>query len=158
MSLGKRAILLVAILLVGAALSATEVQMTALLLPEGKPFDLAFSRTLRAPSKASIMASVKIEKGQGSVTLNFEKMEPAILFAGDMTCYALWAVAIDGTTDNLGEVVVDKKDCSGSQQYNTTKKIFALMVTAEPYPSSRRPTDVVLFMSGSIQLGLYIKC
>ena len=153
MSLGKRAILLVAILLVGAALSATEVQMTALLLPEGKPFDLAFSRTLRAPSKASIMASVKIEKGQGSVTLNFEKMEPAILFAGDMTCYALWAVAIDGTTDNLGEVVVDKKDCSGSQQYNTTKKIFALMVTAEPYPSSRRPTDVVLFMSGSIQLG-----
>ncbi|MGA2534289.1 MAG: OmpA family protein [Candidatus Aminicenantales bacterium] len=153
MSLGKRAILIAAILLVAAALSAAEIQLTALLLPQGKPFDLAFSRTPRAPSKSSIMASVKIERDQGSITLNFERMEPAILFAGDMTCYALWAVAIDGTADNLGEVVVDKKDCSGTQQYNTTKKIFALMVTAEPYPSSRRPTDVVLFTSGSVQLG-----
>jgi outer membrane protein OmpA-like peptidoglycan-associated protein len=153
MSLGKRTILLGTILLVATALSAAEIQLTALLLPLGKPFDLAFSRTPRAPSKSSIMASVKIEREQGSITLNFERMEPAILFAGDMTCYALWAVAIDGSTDNLGEVVVDKKDCSGTQQYNTTKKIFALMVTAEPYPSSRRPTDVVLFTSGSVQLG-----
>jgi outer membrane protein OmpA-like peptidoglycan-associated protein len=153
MSLSKRAILILAFLLTASALMAAEIQLTALLLPQGKPFALGFSRTPRAPSKSYITATVKVEKAQSSISLNFEKMEPAILFAGDMTCYALWAVAIDGTADNLGEIVVDRKDCSGSQQYFTTKKIFALMVTVEPYPSSRRPTEVVLFTSGSVQLG-----
>lgn len=150
MSQRKRVIPVLAVLLASSALAATEIQLTALLIPQGKTFDMMFSRTSRAPSKATMAATVKMEKTQASIDLRFEKMEPAVLFAGDMSAYVLWAVAIDGTADNLGEVFVDRKDCSGSQPFFTTKKIFALIVTAEPYAASNRPTEVVLFTSGSV--------
>jgi len=150
MSQRKRVIPVLAVLLASSALAATEIQLTALLIPQGKTFDMMFSRTSRAPSKATMAATVKMEKTQASIDLRFEKMEPAVLFAGDMSAYVLWAVAIDGTADNLGEVFVDRKDCSGSQPFFTTKKIFALIVTAEPYAASNRPTEVVLFSSGSV--------
>jgi len=150
MSQRKRVIPVLAVLLASSALAATEIQLTALLIPQGKTFDMMFSRTSRAPSKATMAATVKMEKTQASIDLRFEKMEPAVLFSGDMSAYVLWAVAIDGTADNLGEVFVDRKDCSGSQPFFTTKKIFALIVTAEPYAASNRPTEVVLFTSGSV--------
>ena len=150
MSQRKRVIPVLAVLLASSALAATEIQLTALLIPQGKTFDMMFSRTSRAPSKATMAATVKMEKTQASIDLRFEKMEPAVLFSGDMSAYVLWAVAIDGTADNLGEVFVDRKDCSGSQPFFTTKKIFALIVTAEPYAASNRPTEVVLFSSGSV--------
>jgi outer membrane protein OmpA-like peptidoglycan-associated protein len=153
MSRRKRGTLVLAILLAASALGAAEIQLTALLVPDGKSFDLNFTRTSRAPSKASMAATVKMEKTQASIDLRFEKMEPAVLFAGDMSAYVLWAVAIDGTADNLGEVFVDRKDCSASQPFFTTKKIFALIVTAEPYAASNRPTEVVLFTSGGVVLG-----
>jgi outer membrane protein OmpA-like peptidoglycan-associated protein len=152
MSLGKRAILILAILLVSSALAA-EIQLTALLVPDGKTVDLNFTRTPRAPSKAAMNATIKMEKTQASIELRFDRMEPAILFAGDISVYVLWAVAIDGTVDNLGEVFVDRKDSSGAQPFFTTKKIFALMVTAEPYAAASRPTEVVLFTSGAVVMG-----
>jgi len=139
-----------AFFLIGSALAAAEVQLTALLVADGKTVELNFNRTVRGPSKASMSATVKMEKAQGTVELRFDKMEPAILFAGDISTYVLWAVAIDGTVDNLGEVFVDRKDCSGSQPFFTSRKIFALMVTAEPYAATNRPTEVVLFTSGGV--------
>ncbi len=95
-------------------------------------------------------ATLLFDKAQTSIALNFDKMEPALLFAGDISSYVLWAVAIDGTADNLGEVPVDRKNASGSLQYYTTKRIFALMVTAEPYTAVRKPTEIVLFTSGEV--------
>lgn len=150
MSRRKRMILVLAVLMASSALTAAEIQLTALMVPPGKTFDINFTRTSRAPTRATMAATVKTEKTQASIDLRFEKMEPAVLFAGDMSAYVLWAVAIDGTVDNLGEVFVDRKDCSGSQPFFTTKKIFALMVTAEPYAASNRPTEVVLFTSGGV--------
>jgi outer membrane protein OmpA-like peptidoglycan-associated protein len=150
MLLRKQVSLGLALLLVSSLLSAAELQMTALTLPGGKSIDVNLSRTSRAPGKASMRATLLYEKGQTSIALSFEKMEPALLFAGDISSYVLWAVSIDGTTDNLGEVAVDRKNASGSQQYYTTKRILALMVTAEPYTAVRRPTEVVLFKSGEV--------
>jgi outer membrane protein OmpA-like peptidoglycan-associated protein len=150
MPLKNRVILVMIILLVSSTLTAAEIQLTALLIPYGKSIELNFSRTSRAPTKAVMRAVIKMEKMEASIDLKFEKMEPAVLFAGDITTYVLWAVGIDGSVDNLGEIFVDRKDCSATQPFSTTKKIFALMVTAEPHVATNLPTDVVLFSSGGI--------
>jgi outer membrane protein OmpA-like peptidoglycan-associated protein len=63
-------------------------------------------------------------------------------------------VTLDGTAENLGEVIVDEKSASGSAQYSTTKRVLALMVTAEPYATTARPTELVLFRSGEVQAKL----
>ena len=139
------------VLITSSALAAAEVNLTALTLQAGKTIDINFSRTSRAPSRSAMQATLLYDNGQSSVKLAFQKMEPAILFAGDISAHVLWAVTIDGTAENLGEVVVDKKAASGSSQYYTNKKIFALMVTAEPFATVTKPTELVLFSSGELR-------
>ncbi len=141
--------LLMASVMAAAALAA-EIPLTALVLPEGKSLTVNFAPTKRAPAKATMAAALKFEKGQAAIDLKFELMEPAVLFGGDISAYVLWAVTSDGLAENLGEVLVDRKECSGTQSYSTGKKIFALMVTGEPLAVVTRPTDVVLFTSGQV--------
>jgi len=140
-----------AVLLASSALSAAEVRLTALTLQSGKTFELNFAKTSRAPSRATMQATLGFDNGQASVKLGYQKMEPAVLFAGDIAAYVLWAVTPDGTTENLGEVVADKKSASGSLLAYTGKKTFALMVTAEPFATVTRPTETVIFVSGQVQ-------
>ena len=144
-------LLALAVLLVSSALTAAEVRLTALTLQSGKTFELNFAKTSRAPSGASMQATIGFDNGQASVKAGYKKMEPAVLFAGDITAYVLWAVTPDGTVENLGEVVADKKSASGSLQAYTGKKTFALMVTAEPFATVARPTELVMFVSGQFQ-------
>jgi outer membrane protein OmpA-like peptidoglycan-associated protein len=149
MSKNRIAILaLIALLAAPVLASAAEVQLIAMSLKEGSSIDIRFVKTDRAPKNAAMQASISFDKGQSSIKLMFQKMEPAVLFAGDISAYVLWAVTLDGSAENLGEVAVDKKSASGSQQYYSGKKIFALMVTAEPFSTVNRPTDVVIFTSG----------
>jgi outer membrane protein OmpA-like peptidoglycan-associated protein len=145
------AFLALAILLVSSALMSAEVRLTALTLQSGKTFDLNFAKTSRAPSGASMQATIGFDKGQASIQASYKKMEPAVLFAGDIAAYVLWAVTPDGTVENLGEVIADKKSASGSLQASTGKKTFALMVTAEPFATVARPTELVMFASGQFQ-------
>jgi outer membrane protein OmpA-like peptidoglycan-associated protein len=140
-----------AILLASSALAAAEIQLTALSLQAGKPVDINFAKTSRAPSQAAMQATLLYDNRQASVKLSYQKMEPAVLFAGDISAFVLWAVTIDGTVENLGEVVADKKNASGSLQGYTGKKVFALMVTAEPFATVTRPTELVVFVSGEMQ-------
>lgn len=151
MSKCKLAVFALAILLTSFTLTAAEVRLTALTLQPGKSFPLSFSRTSRAPSHASMEATIGYDNGQASVKLAYQKMEPAILFAGDISAYVLWAVTLDGTAENLGEVIADKKSASGSLLGYTGKKTFALMVTAEPFATVTRPTELVLFVAGGIE-------
>lgn len=149
MSRNRIAILvLIALLAAPVLASAAEVQLIAMSLKEGSSIDIRFVKTDRAPKNAAMQASISFDKGQSSIKLMFQKMEPAVLFAGDISAYVLWAVTLDGSAENLGEVAVDKKSASGSQQYYSGKKIFALMVTAEPFSTVNHPTDVVIFTSG----------
>jgi outer membrane protein OmpA-like peptidoglycan-associated protein len=150
MSKRNLAIFTLAILLASSALSGAEVKLTALTLQAGKTFDINFAKTSRAPSQAAMQATLLYDNGQASVKLSYQKMEPAVLFAGDIAAFVLWAVTIDGSTENLGEVIADKKSASGSVQGFTGKKVFALMVTAEPFATVTRPTELVLFVSGQI--------
>jgi outer membrane protein OmpA-like peptidoglycan-associated protein len=150
MSKRNLAIFTLAILLASSALSGAEVKLTALTLQAGKTFDINFAKTSRAPSQAAMQVTLLYDNGQASVKLSYQKMEPAVLFAGDIAAFVLWAVTIDGSTENLGEVIADKKSASGSVQGFTGKKVFALMVTAEPFATVTRPTELVLFVSGQI--------
>ncbi|MGZ5479106.1 MAG: OmpA family protein [Candidatus Aminicenantales bacterium] len=151
MSKRRFALIVLALLITASALAAAEVRLTALTLQSGKTFDLNFAKTSRAPSGASMQATIGFDNGQASVKAAYKKMEPAVLFAGDITAYVLWAVTPDGTVENLGEVVADKKSASGSLQGYTGKKTFALMVTAEPFATVTRPTELVMFVSGQVQ-------
>ena len=144
-------ILILAVLLVSSALAAAEIQLTALSLQTGKPVDINFAKTSRAPSQAAMQATLLYDNGKAAVKLSYQKMEPAVLFAGDISAFVLWAVTIDGTVENLGEVVADKKSASGSLQGYTGKKVFALMVTAEPFATVTRPTELIVFVSGEMR-------
>ena len=151
--MSKRRIVVLALFILGAssALAAAEVRLTALTLQPGKTFDLSLGKTSRAPLGAAMKATIGYDNGQASIKLGYQKMEPAVLFAGDIAAYVLWAVAPDGAVENLGEVVADKKSASGSLQAYTGRKTFALMVTAEPFAAVTRPTELVMFISGQVQ-------
>ena len=151
--MSKRRIVLLALFIMGAssALAAAEVRLTALTLQPGKTLDLSFGKTSRAPLGAAMKATIGYDSGQASIKLGYQKMEPAVLFAGDIAAYVLWAVAPDGAVENLGEVVADKKSASGSLLAYTVRKTFALMVTAEPFAAVTQPTELVVFTSGQFQ-------
>jgi outer membrane protein OmpA-like peptidoglycan-associated protein len=152
MSRRTLALSVLAVLVFSGALAGAEVRLTALTLQPGKTVDINFSRTSRAPSRSAMQASLRYDNGQASIKLSYQKMEPAVLFAGDISAYVLWAVTLDGSVENLGEVVADKKSASGSLQGYTGKKVFALMVTAEPFAKVNRPTELVLFTSGEVRM------
>jgi outer membrane protein OmpA-like peptidoglycan-associated protein len=151
MTKSRLAALVLGIFCASAVLRAAEVRLTALTLQPGKTFELSFGRSSRAPSAASMQAAVGFDNGQASIKIVYKKMEPAVLFAGDIAAYVLWAVTPDGTVENLGEVIADKKSASGTLQAYTGKKTFALMVTAEPFATVTRPSELVLFVSGGVQ-------
>jgi outer membrane protein OmpA-like peptidoglycan-associated protein len=150
MSKRQLALFALAILLVSSAVTAAEVRLTALTLQPGKTFEINFVRTSRAPAQATMTALIGYDNGQASIKASYKKMEPAVLFAGDITAYVLWAITPDGTVENLGEIVADKKSASGSVQGYTGKKTLALMVTAEPFATVTRPTALVIFSSGGV--------
>jgi outer membrane protein OmpA-like peptidoglycan-associated protein len=130
----------------GVALAA-DPALTSVAYPEKQTASLVFAKTAAAPEKASLKGSVKYEAGQAKISLSFSKMEPAVLFGGDIAAYVVWAVSKSATPENLGELIVTKSNASGSVEFTTGKKDFALMVTGEPYYLVSRPFDLVLFSS-----------
>jgi outer membrane protein OmpA-like peptidoglycan-associated protein len=136
----------VAFLAAGSAFAA-EVNLTAVTFPDGRTIDIPMARTNAAPNAAMLEAAVNAKEGQSEVTVSFKKMEPALLFGGDVSSYVVWAVTRDGAVENLGELIVDQSNDSGSGKYRTGKKQFALLVTAEPYYLVGKPGEVVIATS-----------
>ena len=123
---------------------AVEVDLRQVTLPERKGVDLQFSGTAQAP-RAELTAEVKYREGQAEINLRFKDMKPAVLFGGDVTSYVLWAVARDGTIENLGELWV--RNAADRISYSTGLKSFGLLVTAESYPLVGTPSELVVFFS-----------
>ncbi len=144
----RKFFLLFIIFLIISTISYAEVQLKALTLPEGKNIQVSFNKTSRAPVKSSLSANLNYDKGATEVNLRFEKLEPAILFSGNITTYVLWAVNPAGACENLGEIMVDKREASGSQKFYATGKILALMITAEPYSVVTRPSEIIMYFNG----------
>ncbi len=137
----------------GSVLPATaaEVNLSAVQFPERKTIDLTFAATDRAPAGAVLQASVRAEGPQTKVQVSWKKMKPALLYGGDVTSYVLWSVTKDGVAENLGELFVE--DPSGDVTFQTGKKQFGLMVTAEPFPGVTRTGDLVVFTSQAAPAG-----
>jgi outer membrane protein OmpA-like peptidoglycan-associated protein len=124
--------------------AAADAQLSAVQFPERSTVNLTMVATNRvAPAEAS--ASVKFKAGQADVEVDYKKLPPAILFGGEVTSYVTWAVGRDGTAENLGELIV--QGSSGEMNYRTGQKEFALLITAEPYPLVRRPSELIVFTS-----------
>jgi len=134
-------------LLASGAAFAMEVNLSAVTFPDRTTIDIGMARTLATPNAAKLDASVKFSDGQAKVEVSFKGMEPAILFGGDISSYVVWAVTRDGAVENLGELIVDQSGDSGSGKYQTGKKQFALMVTAEPWYTVGRPGELVIATS-----------
>ncbi len=136
-------------LLAGGGVFAAELNLTAVTFPDGTTIDIPLARTPATPNAASLEASVKYSAGQAKVEVSFKNMEPAILFGGDISSYVVWAITRDGNAENLGELIVDTSNASGSGTYQTPKKAFGLIVTAEPYYLVGRPSGIVIATSGA---------
>jgi len=126
------------------AATATEISLRQVTFPERNQVEIAFTRDARAP-EATLIAEVQYREGQAKIDLRFKEMKPAVLFGGDVTCYVLWAAALDGTVENLGELWV--RDDSETLLYSTGLKSFAMLVTAESHPLVDKPSDLVMFIS-----------
>lgn len=127
----------------GAA-QAASLELNSIQFPEREEVDLSFAARPGAPN-ATISGSVEYREGQARIDLRFRSMKPAILFSGDVTCYVIWAVSMDGHVDNLGEFVVSERN--HETEFSTAKKDFALMITAEPYYLVTRPSELVVFFN-----------
>ncbi len=143
----RRALIAFASVLAAALpLAAAEVQVAAVQYPERSTVKLKLVPTDRvAPAEAD--AAVKFQGGQASVEIDYKNLPPAVLFAGDITSYVVWAVGRDGTAENLGELIVHSPN--GGSEYRTGQKEFALLVTAEPFPLVLKPSDLVVFTSAA---------
>lgn len=145
----KFRIILVALCLVAGPALALDFNMSAVTFPDGVTVDVPMSRTNATPNAAKLSASVKYAAGQAKIEVAFKKMEPAILFGGDISSYVVWAVTRDGAVENLGELIVSEADASGEGQFATGKKSFGLLVTAEPYYLVGKPGEYVIATSGT---------
>ncbi len=142
-----RTFALAALLVAAGTAAAADVTLNAIQYPERSSIDVSFTATAIAPAGATLEASVKAEGAQTRVEFSWKKMKPAILFGGDITSYGAWAVTKDGVAENMGELFVNS--ASGSATFSTGKKVFGLMVTAEPFPGVTRPTDLVVFTNAA---------
>jgi outer membrane protein OmpA-like peptidoglycan-associated protein len=135
-----------AALALGGAASGAEVQLTSVLYPDRTNIDVPFAVTAIGPKAATVSAEVNFRDGQARIEVSWTGMQPAIMFAGNITSYALFAVTKDGLSENLGEVAVLKPN--GSRKFQTGQKDFALIITAEPVTGTPQPSNLVVFTSG----------
>jgi len=140
------AALVVGTILLAPAAEVSGIELTNVTFPERKNVKLDFARTAQAPG-ATLEAKVESREGQAKVEIQFSGLKPAVLFGGDVTCYVVWAVSLDGTAENLGELWSDKP--KGKLQLVSIQKSFALMVTAESFYLVDRPSSLVMFTSGA---------
>jgi outer membrane protein OmpA-like peptidoglycan-associated protein len=103
----------------------------------------------RRVAEATMKGKVRFRDGQFWIVLEYQKMKPAVLFGGDVTCYVLWAVNRDGAPQNLGELWIRPGEEKGSVQYSTGLRNFALLVTAESYYQVDRPSALFVFWNDS---------
>lgn len=103
---------------------------------------LAFQGTVLLP-EARGSARVYSHEGGSRIRAAFHALAPASRFGGDALTYVLWAVSPLGRATNLGELVPSK---SGHCRIEVTTPLqsFGLVVSAEPYFSVTRMSDLLV--------------
>jgi len=88
-------------------------------------------------------AKVNSKAGRLVVDTKLEHMKKAESYGPQFLTYVLWAITPEGRPTNLGEVLPND-DGKSSLSVTTGLQSFGLIVTAEPYFSVTRPSDVVV--------------
>jgi outer membrane protein OmpA-like peptidoglycan-associated protein len=92
--------------------------------------------------KARGEAKVEGKQGYIEIEVEFDDLQPAVRNGAEYLTYVLWAITPEGRTANLGEVLLN--GTKSKLNVTTELQVFGLVVTAEPYFSVTRPSDLVV--------------
>jgi flagellar motor protein MotB len=107
-----------------------------------EPTAVDFSGTVLMP-KARGTAFVTSKPGRTEIEASFERLTPPTPYGPEYLTYVLWSLSPDGRPQNLGEIITNGRD-KAKVRVSTDLQAFAMIVTAEPYASVRKPSDVVV--------------
>ncbi len=112
--------------------------------PEDKTVKLALAAS---PHLAEATGEVRVRRRRGvtSIAVELEKMQPAMLFGGDINTYVVWLVTPEGFADNAGEIIINGS--KGRLQTATPLASFGVLVTAEPHFLVEKPSRLVVLSS-----------
>lgn len=93
---------------------------------------------------AGARGEAKVESKQGyiEIEVEFDNLRPANKQGAEYLTYVLWAITPEGRTANLGEILLN--GTKSKLNVTTELQVFALVVTAEPYYSVTRPSDLIV--------------
>jgi outer membrane protein OmpA-like peptidoglycan-associated protein len=101
-----------------------------------------FVGTTAAPN-ASGEAKVDAKTGGTNIDLKVKGMPQPTSLGAEFLTYVLWTITPDGSTNNLGEIPIDKNG-EGKLSVTAPAQTFAMIVTAEPYFAVSLPSEVVV--------------
>jgi outer membrane protein OmpA-like peptidoglycan-associated protein len=101
-----------------------------------------FIGTSAAPN-ASGEAKVDAKKPGTDIDLKVQGMPQPTTLGAEFLTYVLWTITPDGTTNNLGEITIDKNG-NGKLSVTAQSQTFAMIVTAEPYFAVQLPSEMVV--------------
>jgi hypothetical protein len=107
-----------------------------------EPTKVDFKGTVLMPA-AHGEATVESKRGVVSINTAFNHVDAPTRFGPEYLTYVLWAISPEGRPINLGELVLNSSN-KGKLAVSSDLQSFALIVTAEPYFSVTRPSDVVV--------------
>ena len=92
----------------------------------------------------SARGEAKVESKQGRIEIDadFQGLQSPTRNGAEYLTYVLWAVTPEGRTSNLGEVLFG--GTKSKLNVTTDLQVFGLIVTAEPYFSVTRPSDLIV--------------
>src|SRR5438128_6804524 len=93
--------------------------------------------------EASGKGKVDSKAGRLEISADFAHLAPASKFGAQYLTYVLWAVTPEGCSVNLGEVIPNNEGKFGLE-VTTDLQAFGMVVTAEPYFSVTRPSNLVV--------------
>jgi outer membrane protein OmpA-like peptidoglycan-associated protein len=99
-----------------------------------------------AAPNASGEAKVEAKKGGTSIEVKVTGMPQPTTLGAEFLTYVLWTVTPDGSTNNLGEIPIDKNG-EGKLNTSTQSQTFAMGVTAEPYSVVALPSEIVVLVN-----------
>ena len=86
---------------------------------------------------------VDAKKAGTDIDLKVQGMPQPTTIGAEFLTYVLWTVTPDGTTNNLGEITIDKNG-NGKLSVTAQSQTFAMIVTAEPYFAVQLPSEMVV--------------
>lgn len=106
------------------------------------PTMIDFRGTVLMP-EAKGEATVESKRGRTEVDVKVENVAPATRFGREYLTYTLWAITPEGAPHNIGEVIPNGSN-KARLRITTDLQAFGMIITAEPFSSARRPSDVVV--------------